>query len=127
MTTNSMNLNSSVPFSGLGTLTFNVLVDGNYQVEVQSTIPNLLGGSAYDSSSTVGGSGLSIVVNNNGSPLYTMSAPTPSQKAMGGSIRFHCVATDVITVVFSSSDDDDYKKNYNAVQSVVNLFQKQVG
>lgn len=124
MTINSMNLNSSIPFSGLGTVTLNAPNTGIYEVRVKSTIPNQLGGSSYDSSSTVGGSGLSIVVNKNGSAQYTMSAPTPSQKAMGGSVQFQATAADVITVVFSSSDNDDSKANLNAVQSVVNIFQR---
>lgn len=52
-------------------------------------------------------SALSIVVNKNGSPIYTSTAPTFSQSALQFQFGFQAAATDTITVVYSSVNASD--------------------
>lgn len=52
-------------------------------------------------------SGLSIVVNQNGSPVYTAPTLTPTQDAIQFKVDLNCVAADVITLVLSSSNAND--------------------
>jgi hypothetical protein len=66
-------------------------------------------------------SGLSIVVNQNGSPIYTSTAPTVSQSALQFKVSFTASATDVITVVLSSSNAND--EQLNTVKSTVSIGQ----
>src|SRR4051812_16202694 len=46
MTINSINLNSSQPFSGLGTTTFNVVTTGLYNLSFNSSLPYMAAGGA---------------------------------------------------------------------------------
>ncbi len=67
-------------------------------------------------------SGLSIVVNQNGSPVYTAATLGQTQSAIqfkAGAIL--CAAADVITVVFSSSSANDLL--LNSVKSNVSIEQ----
>src|ERR1700688_2119856 len=104
---NSLPLNVSSPFSGLGTATFTVVTPGLYTASCQSTIPFVQGTSA-NSSSTVGQSGLQIVINQNSTPLVTVGGsannPTPTQPSLGAVARIQASAADVITIVLSSSN-----------------------
>lgn len=56
-------------------------------------------------------SGLSIVVNNNGSPIYTAPTVTPTQSALQFKKSFNLTAADVLTVVFSSVETNDLLLN----------------
>lgn len=123
MTINSLQLNSSTPCVGLGTQTFNVVTAGLYTVAVTATIPYVASGSS-DTSTTAASdpaaSALSIIVNQNGSPVLTLGSPSPTQPSMGGSVRIQCAAADALTVVFSSSAAADAARN--AVKAIVNVF-----
>jgi hypothetical protein len=124
MAINSLQLNESTPFAGLGTSTYNVLTTGNYTVSCNSTIPFVQGTSA-NSSSTVGQSGLVITINQNGSPVVSIggsaSNPTPTQPSLGTSARIQATAGDVLTVVLTSANSVDAVAN--AVKSIVNVYQ----
>jgi hypothetical protein len=52
-------------------------------------------------------SGLSIVVNQNGTPVYTAPVLTPTQSAIQFKVDLDCAASDVITLVLSSSNAND--------------------
>lgn len=66
-------------------------------------------------------SSLSVVINQNGSPIYTSTAPTPTQGALQFKFGFVGTAADTITVVFSSSNAND--KTLEAVQSTTTIQQ----
>lgn len=126
MTINSLQLNSSTPFAGLGTATFNVLTAGLYTVDCQSTIPyNASGNSLRTDQTSPFASALQIVINLNGGPVLTVGGastnPTPTQPSLGGRTVILCAASDVITVVLSSANAVDATPN--AVKSIINVFQ----
>ena len=125
MTINALQLNASTPVTGLGTQTYNVVTAGLYTCAVNFTIPYVASGSSANSSSTAGQSGLQIVVNQNGSAVLTLGGsstnPTPTQPLIGGSVRIQAAASDVITVVLSSSNAVDAVPN--AVKGTINLYQ----
>jgi hypothetical protein len=105
----SLNLLLNQPFVsvGLPTWAYTVGTAGIYSVLIQSTeLPP---------------SGVSIVINNNGSPVFT--APTLS--ATQGSIQFKYMqlfaASDAITVVMSSATASDAL--LNTVQSTCSIQQ----
>jgi len=50
---------------------------------------------------------LSIVVNQNGSPVYTAPTLTPTQSAIQFKVDLDCANADVITLVLSSSNTND--------------------
>lgn len=80
--------------------------------------------SAQGSNQTSGSqvtSGLSIVVNKNGSPIYTASAPALMQSAQQFKYSFLSTAADSITVVFSSSTASD--EGLSGVTSNVSIGQ----
>ena len=122
---NQLQLNESTPFVGLGTATFTVVIPGIYTVAVSSTIPFNQGTSFRADQAPAFTSALQTVVNQNGSPVMTLGGvsanPTATQPAVSGQVRIECAATDVITVVFSSSSAADATPN--AVKSIINLFQ----
>ena len=123
--TNSLQLNTSTVFAGLGTNTFTVVTAGLYTVSFKSFIPYIASGTSGDSSVTTGGSALQVVVNQNtgGGPVakLTIGSPSPTQPLMGGSVSLQCGAGDVITVVLTSSAAVD--NTLNAIKSIINLFQ----
>ncbi len=120
---NGLQLNVSTPVTGLGTQTFTVTSAnaGAFTCGLSFTIPYKASGMPGDSSVTTGGSSLSIVVNVAGTPVYTLSNPTPTQPSLSGSVSFTATAGQDITVVTSSSDPDDIARN--AVKGIVNLYQ----
>lgn len=120
MTINSIPLNVSAPFAGLGTATFNVVTAGLYTCAFVSTIPYIASGSSNNSTVTTGGSALSVVINQNGSPLFTSAAPSPTQPQVAGKVSFQAAVSDVITVVFSSANAVDNVPN--AVKTIINLY-----
>lgn len=122
---NSLQLNTSTVFAGLGTSTFTVITAGLYTVQFKATLPYLAAGSPGNSTVTSGGSALQVVINQNGSPVLTAGGastnPTPTQPSLGGSVVISAAASDVITVVLSSANAVDALPN--AVKTIINLFQ----
>jgi len=82
---------------GLTTSTFTIPADGEYRVDVQAT--------------EVPVSGLSIVVNQNASPVYTSPTITPTQSAQQFKVDLKCSANDVITVVATGNAGNDAMLN----------------
>lgn len=123
--TNSLQVNNSTVFAGLGTSSFTVVTAGLYTCAFTSTIPYQAAGSSNNSSVTTGGSSLQVVINQDvgGGPVakLTVGSPSPTQPIMGGSVRLVCAAGDVITVVMSSAATAD--NALNAVKSIINLYQ----
>jgi hypothetical protein len=122
---NSLQLNTSTVFAGLGTSTFTVVTAGLYTVRFKSTLPYIAAGTSNNSTVTAGGSALQVVVNQNGSPVLTVGGsatnPTPTQPSLGSSVVINCAAADVITVVLSSANAVDALPN--SVKTIINLFQ----
>ncbi len=124
----SIQVNRSTVFGGLGTASYTVVTAGLYTVAVTATIPYVAAGTSLNSDDAAGSpfaSDLSIVVNldTGGGPAaqLTLENPSPTQPSMGGSVKIQCDVGDVITVVFSSSAVADNAKN--AVKAIINLFQ----
>lgn len=111
MSSNTLQLNQCIQDTGLGTSTFTVVTAGEYTVAVQYTLPPA--------------SGLEIVINHNGSSVYTIGGsstnPSATQPSIGGGIKLACAATDTITVVLSSSNAVDSLPN--AVKGTINVYQ----
>ena len=127
MTINSLQVNNSQPWSGLGTATVNIPTTGIYTLNVQSSIPCQSAGSSASSSSTVGQSGLTITITNTttSTTLLTLGGsatnPTPTQSSLSGAVSFQATAADVITVAFTSANAVDAVPN--AVKAVITLYQ----
>lgn len=124
MAINALQLNTSSPWAGLGTATFNFTTTGIYTLGVRFTIPYVASGSSDNSTTAAtdpAASALQIVVNNNSSPIMTLSSPSPTQPSMSGAVTFTGTAGQVLTVVMSSSAVAD--ANPNAVKGIINLFQ----
>lgn len=92
---------------GLGTWTYTVVTAGLYFVDATA--------------SENPPSGLSIVINQNGSPVATSTAPSVPQQTIGIQKLFPCAASDVITVVLTSSAAND--NQLNTVKTLINLRQ----
>lgn len=90
---------------GLGTMTYAIPSTGIYNVQVQST--------------EVPASSLSIVVNKNGSPIFTAPVLSPTQQAVQFRISFLATAADVITVVLSSGAAVD--NQFNTVKTNISI------
>jgi hypothetical protein len=127
LTINALQLNTSTPWTGLGTATYNVVTTGIYTLAVECTIPyNPPGSTSANSASTVGQSGLTIVATDVTSTTTLMtlggasSNPTPTQPSLSGKVSFQATAGDVVTVVFSSPNSVD--STPNAVKAVINLY-----
>lgn len=100
----------NAPFSGLGTaVSTQATVAGIYEVEGKLDLPSIPAGSLTASA-------VVVVVNKNGSPVYTGSAG-----ARGFAVRVPCAALDAITVVLSSAALVDLEKN--AVKSNTSISQ----
>ncbi len=65
-------------------------------------------------------SGLSVVVNKNGSPVYTMPSLTPSQSAVQFKFDLQLALNDVVTVVLSSAVASDAALNGLVSQISIN-------
>jgi hypothetical protein len=87
------------------------------------TVPSGLGGFYYVSfqCTEIPPSGLSVVVNQNGSPVFTAPAVGQTQSALQFRYAQVYAAADVITVVVSSSNAND--NLLNSVQSEVAIGQ----
>lgn len=104
---NTLFINKPYVNVGLDTMTHTVLNSTIYSVQVQLT--------------EVPPSGLSVVVNQNGSPVFTAPALSPTQIAQQFKIAINCTAGDVITVVLSSSSAID--QQLNTVKSTISIQQ----
>lgn len=127
---NAFQVNTSTVVAGLGTQTYTVpagVATQLYTCSVRFTVPYRASGMPGDSTSTVGQSGLQIVVNKNGSPILTVGGaatnPTPTQPTIGGSVQTSLAAADVVTVVLSSSNAVDAVAN--AIKGTINFYQGQ--
>lgn len=79
--------------SGLGTFTYNIVSTGTHKVSVNiSECPP---------------SGISVVINNNGSSVATKTAPASSQQIISLLYTGAFTAADVVTIVLSSSSAID--------------------
>ncbi len=79
---------------------------------------------SYGSNATSGAavsSGVSVVVKQNGSTIYTMPSLTATQSAAQFKYSFQATAADSITVVIASSTASD--EGLNGVQSIVSVGQ----
>ena len=106
---NALILNQSQVLSGLGTMTYTVPTGagGAYNVAVQCTeLPP---------------SGISIVVNQNGTPEFTAPAVSATQGALQFKFSILLAAADVVTVVLSSSNAND--NLMNTVKSEISIGQ----
>lgn len=120
---NSLSTIASTPWTGLGTATYNMLTSAMYTVQVQMIIPYVASGSSDNSAAAAldpAASALQIVVNNNGSPVLTLSAPSPTQPSLSGAVTFSGTAGNNITVVLTSANASDAVPN--AVKGLINVF-----
>jgi hypothetical protein len=102
----NFNMNSTT--AGLGTIvTTQVPTTDIYEVSGKLTIPTITQGSASQSH-------VVVVVNVNGSPIYTGLAG-----AEGFKTTAQCTAADIITVVLSS--DSNVDKDLNVVKTTVSI------
>lgn len=90
--------NQNVVFNGLGTFSLKVPFTTDYFIEGKISLPTLTAGG--------GASQLLVVVNQNGSPVYTGQVGADGFKA-----NLNCAENDLIAVVFSSSAPADQGKN----------------
>lgn len=65
-------------------------------------------------------SGLNVYVKLQGSTIYTLSYPSPTQPSQSGSVISNMAADDVVTVVTASTAPVD--QLVNAVKTIVNIF-----
>lgn len=104
---NILILNQNRVDIGLVTDTYTVPVTGLYNMQARITeIPP---------------SGLSVVVNQNGSPVYTAPTATPTQSEIDFKVDINATAADVITLVLSSSNSNDLQ--LNSVKTKVSIGQ----
>lgn len=64
-------------------------------------------------------SGLSIVINQNGSPIATATVPAALQTHMELTASINCAVNDIITWVLTSSTASD--EQLNTIQAILNL------
>lgn len=103
--------NQNLTFNGLGTLSITVPLAGAYFVSGKISLPTLSKGDSAPSACLV-------VVNQNGSPVYTGIAG-----AEGFYTDISCAANDVIAMVFSSAAAVD--QGLNVIKSVISIGQGQ--
>lgn len=102
---NTLKDTQSTIIVGLGTWTYTVTTAGLHFVDATATENPP--------------SSLSIVINLNGSPIATSPTPSAPQQAVEAQALFPCAASDVITVVLSSSAAID--NQLNTVKTLINL------
>ncbi len=83
--------------------------------------PQPLAAGSNETSGAVVSSSLVVVVNKNGSPVYTAPALAAGQSALQFKFDLMCAATDIITVVLSSSAPVD--NALNNIKSIVSIGQ----
>lgn len=103
---NILLLNTTQVMVGLGTMTFTCPIAGTYRVTCDLT--------------EMPPSSLSVVVNKNGSPVYTAPALSPTQPGLRFVVDvLQAAASDVITVVLSSSAPAD--NTLNSIKSSISI------
>jgi len=100
------NFSQNVSFVGLGTYTFVAPFAASFFFEGKMTIPTLTNGGGVSS--------LLVVVNLNGSPVYTGIAG-----AEGFRTDIACALADVVTIVLSSADTPD--QGLNVIKSTFSI------
>jgi hypothetical protein len=98
------NFNQNLVFNGLGSISFTIPIAGQYFFEGNISLPSIVGGS--------GPSSVVVVVNQNGSPVYTGVAG-----ATGFRCDVLCAFDDVMQIVFSSAAAPD--QVLNSVKSTI--------
>lgn len=121
MTNAALQLNNSTEFAGLGTIQYTVTAAGPYTFSFTATVPYLAAGSLGDSSTTTGGSALSVALKQGSTTLLTVANPSPTQKITSGLVRINAAAGDVISAVLTSSAAVD--NTLNAIKATFNLYQ----
>lgn len=121
MTNAALQLNNSTEFAGLGTIQYTVTTAGPYTFSFTATLPYLAAGSLGDSSTTTGGSALSVALKQGSTTLLTVASPSPTQKITSGLVRINAAAGDVISAVLTSSAAVD--NTLNAIKATFNLYQ----
>jgi hypothetical protein len=92
--------------AGLNTFTYTVPAAGVYQFSCESFV--------------VPPSGLSIVINQNGTPIATSATPSASQNFIAiAAVNVQCAINDVITIVLTSSVPLDAM--LQNVKSIINI------
>jgi hypothetical protein len=117
---NIMFLNQPFESVGLTPFTYTVVPTltnpagaGLYNVQCQASVPSAVAtgdGAGSGGNLSMGpaiSSSVSIVVNQNGSPVYTSEALSPTQLAVQFKFGLNCANGDVITVVPASSNPVD--------------------
>lgn len=96
----------STTMAGLGTFTYNVPTAGVYEFSIQSNLQPP--------------SNLSIVINQNGSPIDSTNTPTINTTHIELCVTKVCAASDVITFVLTSSAfiDNDVPP---AIKSIISI------
>lgn len=64
-------------------------------------------------------SGMSILIQQNASTKASFSSPTPTQGVINLQVVLNCTASDVISVVLSSSSAND--KGLNSIRGILNI------
>lgn len=104
---NTLILNQSQVNIGLVTMTYTVPTTDNYNVKFEVT--------------EVPPSGLSVVINDNGSPIFTAPTIGQSQSAQQFKFSFQATSTHIITIVLSSVAASD--QPINNVKSIISISQ----
>lgn len=99
--------NQNLVFNGLGTLSLNVPLAGQYVFDGKISLPTL--------SSGAGQSSLVVTINQNGSPVYTGVAGAQGFRAL-----IVCAANDLMAIVFSSSAAADLP--LNVIKSTIDIW-----
>jgi hypothetical protein len=100
-------LNQNYILNGLGTLTYTVTTAGFVRIQNESSVMTP--------------SGLAIVVQQNGSTVYTAPVLSPTQLGISFQFSFIAAVNDVITVVYSSGAAID--SLLNSVKTNVSIIQ----
>ena len=101
------NFNQNLVFNGLGTISLTVPVAGPYVLRGHMSLPMISKGDTANSE-------LVVVVNKNGSPIYTGLAG-----AEGFQVKTTCSALDVLAFVFSSAAAVD--QPLNVIKSCIDV------
>jgi hypothetical protein len=108
MANNTIQASKQNVVSGLGTQTYNIVTTGRHKIKVMSEVQPT--------------SGISIVINQNGTPVATSPAPSAAQGVVTLLANVNCTAGDAITIVTSSSTAMDTALLNNIV-TFISIYQ----
>lgn len=111
MSQNISGIGRSKVLNALDTYNHTTLQNGTYVVDCNATV--------------IPASGLSIVIQLNGSTKLTSTAPTNAQQAVNARIVLNCAVGDVISVILSSGSPSD--KGLNVVKAILVITPGLVG